>query len=320
MTTSQRQLSSTLVWAVVTACLVLVIQAVGIQQAFGDDGEPAVAGIAAEYPLAGPEALEGDDLQALYGGLTWSVVDTRITPAEGLLGRARVELDLAVTNILNLTDVRVSDAMLALVSDAGETATDTSFQNQGTRLSIGPGDTADVTVAFVVGFHPDPDPATLSLRVAEPGRLPLLIPLGGQDASPTEQPFFAAVDTVGRALVDPDDPARRIVIAPIGARVDVNAGPLRAPDGQRLVVVKLDLQRAVRNDAAPYLTAPWWTLDTSVGPVPPLLVAPQPDGVGDNPNEVTLVFAYPADAVDLVVVADPTGEAARIPIVLPQVD
>ena len=52
------------------------------------------------------------------------------------------------------------------------------------------------------------------------------------------------------------------------------------------------------------------------GDVAPVLVAKGQE-TALNANEVTLVFAFPADATDLSVVAAPQAEAAQFPLVLP---
>ena len=92
---SQRQLVLAAVWVVTTVVLITGLQTFGINQAFGDDGLPAQATIATEYPLEGPDPADVDSPAALYAGLMWSVLDTRVTPADGFLGRARVDVDLA---------------------------------------------------------------------------------------------------------------------------------------------------------------------------------------------------------------------------------
>ena len=65
-----------------------------------------------------------------------------------------------------------------------------------------------------------------------------------------------------------------------------------------------------------FLTPDYWSLQSSTGAVAPVLVA-QGQETASNANEVTLVFAFPAEATDLNVVAAPQAEAARFPLVLP---
>jgi len=312
---SQRQLVLAVVWLAATALLIVGLQTFGINQAFGDDGLPASATIAVEYPLTPPETDSGDDPSALYAGLQWSVIDTRVTPADGFLGRARVDLDLAVTNTLRLTTLRASENELSLVAADGNAVTETHFEDAPTRLSIAPGETARVAVGFDIGFTANPDPSTLSLRIGEPSRTPALIPLAGQPVE-APSPVMAAVDTEPTALADPDHGGRQIVVNPTGARIDVNAGPFRALDGQRVAVVKVNLQRASVQEDSTFLTPDYWSLQSSAGAVAPVLVA-KGEETASNANEVTLVFAFPAEATDLNVVAAPHAEAARFPLVLP---
>ncbi|MDH4349478.1 MAG: hypothetical protein OEW17_11775 [Gemmatimonadota bacterium] len=312
---SQRQVVLAVVWLAATALLIVSLQTFGINQAFGDDGLPAAATIAVEYPLTPPETEESDHPSALYAGLQWAVLDTRITPADGFLGRARVDLDLTITNTLRLTTLRASENELSLVAADGNAVTETRFEDAPSRMAIAPGETARVSVGFDVGFTANPDPAALSLRIAEPSRTPALIPLAGQpDDAPA--PILAAVDTEPAALADPDHDGRQIVVNPTGARIDVNAGPIRALDGQRVAVVKVNLQRASVKEDSTFLTPDFWSLQSSAGAVAPVLVAKGQE-TASNANEVTLVFAFPAEATDLNVVAAPQAEVARFPLVLP---
>jgi hypothetical protein len=315
-TSSQRQLFLAMVWTVTTALVAGAIQIFGVDQAFGDDGEPALAGIAVEYPLSGPDPADLDTPSALYAGLMWSVVETRVTPANGFMGRAAVEVDLEITNTLTLTPLRASENILSLVSADGNGVAETHFQDAGAHLSLEPGQTRSVTIAYKVGFTPNPDPATLSLRIGEPSRTPALIPLSGPQA-PLPSTIFAAVATEARALADPDDSGRQIVVTPSAASIDINAGPYRARDGERLAVIKVDLQRTEVSEDSRFLTPDYWSLESSAGTVAPVLVARSPEAPATNADEVTLVFAFPADAQNLNVVAAPDAEAVRFPLVLP---
>jgi hypothetical protein len=314
--TAQRQRLLVLVWVTVTAALAISVQTFGVGQAFGDNGAPAPGeGIAVDYPLSPTVTTSSDAPSALYAGLLWSVTGTRVTPAEGFLGRAEVEVDLEVTNTLQRTPLRASEKLLALVTADGTTVPGAQFHESGTRLSLEPGETKTATASFEVGFSPDPDPATLSLRIAELSRVPALIPLGGAPA-PAADPVFAAVDTTTIAVADPDRSDRKIAVTPTGATIDVNAGPYRALEGKRMAVVKVVVQRAEISQDSTFLTAGYWSLDTSAGPVAPVLVAKGRPAAA-NADEVTLVFAFPADAQHLSLVAAPGAEAARFQIALP---
>jgi hypothetical protein len=313
---SQRQLFLAMVWLSVTAALAISVQTLGINSAFGDNGQPVGEGIALDYPLAGPNVSKGNGPSELYAGLLWTVTGTRVTPADGFMGRATVEVDLQIANTLQVTGLRTSVRTLTLVSADGNTVTTSEFADIGPRLSFEPGETKSATVSFEVGFASNPDLANLTLRIAEPSRTPALIPLGGTPQTPT-QPIVVAVDTtVKTPVTDPDRAGSKLVVTPDGAVIDVNAGPYRALEGQRLAVVKVALQRTEATTESSFLTPGFWSLDTSAGSMTPVLVA-KGQAVAANADEITLVFAFPADAQNLTLVAARQADAARFPLVLP---
>lgn len=340
---SQRQLLLAVIWVAVSALLAVALQTLGVNQAFGDDGSPALTGMAVEYPLAGPNPAAQSKPSALYAGLMVTVTDTRVTPATDFLNRAKVEVDLDVTNTLKLTQLRMPASMLSLVSSDGNVVTRPHFANAGTRLNLDPGQTDSVTVVFAVSFTPNPDPASLTLQIGEINRIPATIPVAGTAApsdaapgdaapatapagSPGDQgavdgaaagPVYAAVDATPSALTDPDNATRQIVVQPEAATVDVNAGPYRAATGERLAVVKVVLQRAAINDDSTFLTPAYWALESSAGSSQAVLAA-RGAPAASNADEVTLVFDFPADAQNLkLVAAAGRPEATGFALVLP---
>ncbi len=315
-TSSQRQFMLALVWLATTATLAVGLQLFDSNQAFGDDGQSAVVGMAVEYPLAGPDPAAESLPSALYAGLMWSVVETRVTPAQGLMDRAEVQVDLKVRNTLAVTQLRAPASMLALVSSESPVVIGARLVDAGRRLAVEPDDTKTVTAVFELGFSPNPSLDTLSLRIGEPNRVPAIIALGPTSAAAAST-VFVAVETTPTAAPDPDDSSRQIVVQPSAASIDINAGPYRAAEDERLAVVKVVLQRVEVTDESTFLTPGYWALEASTGTVAPVLVARGAEAAA-NADEVTLVFTFPADAQNLSLVAGPgQPQAVSFSVVVP---
>ena len=311
---SRSQLFFPMVWVFCTAMLVLAFQSVGVPQALGDGGEEEVA---SDYPLTGADPSAEVLPSALYSGVMWSVVETRVTPTEELLGRATIEVDLVVRNTLATTSLRVSDRMLSLVDESGAVVTGAQFAQDNSRIMLEPGETVAVSASFTTGYDKNPDPANLSLVIAEPNRVEAAIPLGGA-GTVHEAPVYMAVESSATMLDDPDDPERQIVVEPQAATLGINAGPYRAAVGEELAVAKVIVQRSTALDTSAYLDTGYWALQADGVAVAPLIVtrSSQP---ADNADEVTLLFAFPAGSDDLALVAGAgNADAATFTLVAPE--
>ena len=313
------------VWVTVTAVLGAAFLLTSSTEALGDDGTESSSSAAANFPVAGVDLDELDiEPDAVYAGAAWSIDDARSAHVDGLLERSMIEVDVTVVNTLDATQVRIPDSVVSLAT-ADESLADGAigearFVDAGARLTLDPGEQIQVTIDFEVGFTQAPDLADFALRIAEPNRVPVTIPLVG-DPGDSSTTVFAAVDTTARSTTDPDDAARQIVIAPIAASVDVNAGPYRAAVGEELAIVQVAVQRAEAGADNGYLQLDYWTLEADGQPVAPILVAPAL-AVESNEDEVTLVFAFPEGADQLVLVAGggagDTGDGALdFAVVLP---
>jgi hypothetical protein len=304
------------IWLVATLLLVAATQVIGASEAAGS----FTTGASSDFVLVGADPDDEPFPSALYGGLMWSVVEARVTPAPELLVPSRVEVDLNITNTLSETQLRVPDSMVALVALDGSDASDGRFVGGDGRLSISPGDTIEVTATFRVGFSDDPDATELGLRIMEPSRIPVTIPLDGAQPQ-TEYPVLAAIDTSPAVLTDPDDGQRQIVIEPQAAAIDINAGPYRAADGDLLAIVQVLVQRTASDDTSRFLDTDYWAVQTGDGPIAPIL-ATRTDQPASNADQVTLLFSFPADAaadpLELVASANSDDESASFPIVLPR--
>ena len=319
-TNSRGQLFFVVVWLVVTAILVVSSQVISAPQALGDDGVAASVDAAADFPLTGVDPSEQVEPSIVYGGMLWTVTDARVTDAaEGLFERSQVEVDVTLTNTLTTTQLRVPDSMVALVSDAAEgpdaDGVDGRFVDAGARLSLEPGEQVSVTIDFEV-VDPSPSLDDLALQIAEPNRVPAAIPLGSEQVS-HDYPVLAAVDTSPLTTVDPDDSTREIVVEPVAAAIDINAGPYRAALGEELAVVKVEVQRTESNADAAYLQNGYWALEVD-GELVPAILAARSAETASNTDEVTLLFAFPGQPDDLAVVgAVGTGDEVTFSVVLP---
>ncbi|MGF1595437.1 MAG: hypothetical protein ACFCVK_00655 [Acidimicrobiales bacterium] len=308
------QLFYAVVWLATTLLLVAILQVVTATEAFGD-GDAGTITPASDFPLAGVELDEKvDGPSAVYAGQLWTVHDARATHAEGLLARASVEVDVTVTNTLAASAIRIPDSAVGLVDRDGAVVDGARFVGHGLRLSLEPGESIEVTIAFEVGFTQTPDLDELTLTIGEPNRIPATVPLDGS-APEIEAPVFAAVEADAKAITDPDDASRQIVVEPAGAAVDINAGPYRAVAGERLAVVKVSVQRAGSGPDAGYLDPAFWALETTSGTIPAILAAPSDEP--SNTDEVTLLFSFPeSDELRLVAGAD-GSDATTFSLVLP---
>jgi hypothetical protein len=299
-TNSRGQLFYVAVWSVVTMFLVVATQVVNVPQALGDDQIEGQVDAAADFPLTGADPTEHEDPSVVYGGMLWTVTDARaIDAAEGLFERSRIEVDVSMTNTLSAAALRVPDSMVALVAVDGSDAIQGRFVDAGSRLSFGPGEEVDITIDFEVVDH-TPELRDFVLQIAEPNRVPASIQLGSEQEA-HDYPVLAAVDASPLATLDPDDSTRQIVVEPVAASIDVNAGPYRAALDEELAVVKVEVQRTESNDDAAYLQNGYWSLEVDGELVPAILVARSAE-TATNTDEVTLLFAFAAEAEELTVV------------------
>jgi hypothetical protein len=304
------------IWLVATLVLVAVTQSFGVSEAAGDltphDAAP-------DFSLTGADPSAEPHPSALYGGVMWSVTEARALPAPELLVPSIVEVDLNLTNTLNETQLRVPDSMLGLVQLDGSAAASGRFVGSGSRLTIEPGETVGVTTSFQVGFTQEPDLAALGLRVVETNRIPATIPLDGPPAG-DGYPVAVAIETGPAVLPDPDDASRQIVIEPRAAAIDINAGPYRAAEGARLAVVEILVQRTSSDDTSGFLDTGYWAIQAGGEASEPILVT-RADQPAPNADQLTLLFAFPADAVDqlkLVASANSLAGGATFAMAVPR--
>lgn len=313
---SKSQLFFPIVWLVATALLLVATQTIGAPQALGDASVDAPETSASDYLLVGADPSEHELPTVLYGGLLWSVVEVRVTPTEEFLGRSVIDVDLELTNSLAATRLRISERAVSMVTDDGLELPAGRFVDAGTRLTIDPGEAAAVTFRVTTGHSKNPDPEDLSLVISESNRVPASIPLAGDDPV-HDPPVLLAVDDTSTPMEDPDDPDRQIVVTPIAGSLAINAGPYRAAVGERLALVKVEVQRAAASDASGFLDTGFWSMtadDEAVGPI----AVTRTTQFDSNADEITLLFAFPADATAFALEAGVgSPESSSFPLVVP---
>lgn len=293
---SKSQLFFAFIWLITTTVLLVAFQTIGIPQALGEGQSALVDTGAGDYALGGPEPADHDLPSVVHAGVRWSMVETRVTPTDELLGRAVIDVDVLVENTLTGVSARIPERSVALVTKAGETIGTGRLVDQRSRLTVPPGETVALTISFVTGLERDPNPNSLALRIGDPARVPSVLPLVGQ---PTDEdaPVFVAIDDRAVRLDDPDDAERQIVVAAEAAAFSLNAGPYRAAEGERLALVTAIVERAVSSDEATYLDTSYWGFVSDKGVEPAIMVA-RTSQPASNADAVILLFAFPDDAED----------------------
>ncbi|MEL7156696.1 MAG: hypothetical protein AAFN30_08865 [Actinomycetota bacterium] len=313
---SKNQLFFPFVWLITTTALLVLFQTVGIPQALGEEQPALVDTGAGDYALGGPEPADHDLPSVLHAGVRWSMVDVEVTPTDQLLGRAVIDVHLRIENTLTGSSARIPERSVLLVTKAGEPIGTGRFVDERARLSVAPGETIELTISYVTGFHRNPNPRDLALQIGDPARVPSILPLVGAPAD-DDGPQFVAIDDQAVRLDDPDDAERQIVVAAEAATFALNAGPYRAIEGERLAVVKVIVERAVTSDDATYLDTSYWGLASDAGVASAIMVA-RTSQPASNADEVTLLFAFPDDAEDFaLLVGVGTGQDAELAIVVP---
>lgn len=298
---SRSQLFFAFIWLTTTALLLGAFQTISIPQALGDDSLGLVDTGGSDYALMGLEPSADEQPSALYGGLHWTVTEVRVTPTEELLGHAVIEVDLELTNTLSTLRLRVSDREVVLRTRDDHVITGGRFADSGKRLAIEAGETKSVTYVATTGYDKNPNPRDLALVVGEANRIPATIPLVGNE-EPDESSIFVAVDPTPFLLEDPDDAQRQIVVEPVAATLGINAGPYRAALGERLALVKVNVQRSTTLETASFLETGFWSMVADGTQVAPIVVTRTSEPTS-NSDEVTLLFAFPESATDLSLAA-----------------
>ena len=311
---SKKQLGYALIWLITTLSLMASLNFLGVSQAAGDsrnfDGTAPP-----DFALTTVTVDDATDPGALYGGALWTVNETRVKAGSGVLSRAVVEVDVTVVNTLTRTQLRIPDGMVTLADSSGRVATGVRFVDEGSLVSVEPGESVSLTLQFEVGFSQNPPAEELSLVISEQNRVPATIPLVGTGISDVTV-AQAAIGTEPAELADPDQPARRVVVEPRSVVISINAGPYRAEVGERLAVVTVDVQRSSPDGELLYDTSFWGLMADEVLYAPVVVAHSGQPSV--NTDEITMLFSFPETASGLGLVAGGTDvEGVQLPIVIP---
>ena len=303
---SKKQILYAMVWLVATALLAATLQIVSIQEAVGDDESSSTAPTP-DFVITETEELPNIDSadSGLYAGALWEMGDVRIEPSDQLLGRAVVQVDVSVTNVLEHTQIRLPDSQIHLVSDNGGREDRARFIDAGSRLVLGPGETEEVTIEFIVGFNQDPDPTDLSLEIAQMNREPSVVRLQGIGDG-IDRPVRAAIESATVTAADPDNVGRSVIIEPSAATISLNAGPYRALKGDNLALITVNVQRSTE-DAPGLVSNDFWALDADGERTKPVVVS-RTGRPAKNTDELTLLFSFPRDTDKISLVSSDGAE------------
>lgn len=288
-------------WVAISTTLLVGLLTIGVESAAGDQFD--VVGVAAADTLSPIASPSEQYPSVLYGGMVWSITEARLVPrTTDAFSRPLVVTELLATNITD-TELRVrkGDLSIRLADGSLHPAKRLERTASSTRFSVDPGKTKAITVVFELVTNRDPNPQELELQVAEPGRIPALLPLVGQPAEP-QYPLVADIQGEPAAITDPDNPSRQLIIDPSTASIDVDAGPYRAAIGERLSVIEVSVQRAAANDGAAYLNPEFWRLDVGTERLTPIRVI-MVDHPEANTDDVRLLFVFVAGPTEMTLTA-----------------
>ncbi len=289
-------------WVAISTTLLVAILTVWVESAAGEPFEVVGVVDAATMPAAPSPSEQYPSV--VYGGMVWSLTEARLIPrTEDAFSRPFVVTELLATNITQGTELRVRKGDLAIVLADGSLHPAQRLERTASsiRFAVRPGRTTAVTAVFELQTNRDPNPAALQLQIAEPGRIPALLPLVGRPDEPM-YPLDADIEGEPATITDPDDPSRRMIIDPDAASIDIDAGPYRAAIGERLSVIEVSVQRAASNDDAAYLDEEFWRLDVGAERLIPIRVVKvgQPAA---NTDEVKLLFVFVAGPTEMSLTA-----------------
>ena len=133
---------------------------------------------------------------ALYGEIGWTVVGSRLVSRNSeVTDRPIVITEVVVSNASQSVGARIRAADVGLVlEDASLEPVDRfEFIDDRRVFSLSPRESLLVILVFKPDLEEDPDLASLTLSVAEPGRVPLLLPIVG-DAPEQNFPLAGSID------------------------------------------------------------------------------------------------------------------------------
>lgn len=304
-------------WLAVTGALILVATLVSLDTSTGLALNQADAGSVDPSSPVAVATASGNEDSIVYGSLEWTLIETRLVPSgDESLSRPVVIVEMVARNLDGNHQARARRRDMALILEDGTRAPMHRFEHTPStnRIAVDPGQVMPVTLVFKPVVTRDPWLDDLALEIAEDNRRPALLPFSGSPP-PRVYPIPTSITAISDRIQIPA--GRSVVeIALVGANVDINAGPYRARQDEKLIVVQVAVDgiAATGETTSSAAVAPWarrdfWQLavghvadgsNDEVGPIQPHHVSSLPalggGDIGSTPGGYELVFAVPADA------------------------
>ncbi len=235
----------------------------------------------------------------MYGGMMWSLVEGRVVPrADDPFSRPIVVAEMLASNTTN-HQLRVRESDVSIVLPDGSRHPATRFEQTAatSRFSVEAGEIQTVTVVFKLQSYVDPNPANLTVEFSEPNRIPASMPLiGGEPGVIGSAEFF--IDDAVTVIPDSVNAPSNLVIEPTAASVHVELGAFRAPTGQRVAAVDLDIRRVSSSAASTYLDVEFWEMTADGQKLEPTRVARTGSTAGSD--SVQIVFLVDESVNEMV--------------------
>ncbi len=302
-------------WLVTTTALLVGLLTVGIESAAGNPYEV----VSVEPADVETVAAETDQRPTVvHSGMQWSVSEVRIVPrTDDIYSRPILILEAVLVNTTD-TALRVRESDMSIVDFEGQEH-DVDRFDTGKILSsfqVEPGEAVSTTIVFKLRMNENPDLEDLVLQIAEPGRIPALLPLVGS-AIESGYPVEGTISSEASVIDDPDDEDQSLVLRPQSASVDIDHGPYRAAIDEQLTIIEVHVQRASATPDSGFFQSDFWQLSVDGKELHPVRVE-KSDVVAVNEDEVTLLFILaPGDDIDeMTLTAGGDESNATYPIAL----
>ncbi len=247
----------------------------------------------------------------MYGGMMWSLVEGRVVPRDDdPFSRPIVVAEMLASNTTN-HQLRVRESDVSIVLPDGSRHPATRFEQTAatSRFSVESGQIQAVTVVFKLQSYVDPNPAELTVEFSEPSRIPASVPLiGGQPGMIGSTEFF--IDDAVTVIPDAVNAPSNLVIEPTAASVQVELGAFRAPTGQRVAAVDLDIRRVSPSAASQYLDGEFWEMTVDGQTLQPARVVRTGSTAGSD--SVQVVFLVNETVADMVLKVGANTDSATI--------
>lgn len=262
-------------------------------------------------------AIDGP-ITATYAGVAWTVHDARITdepPESGDPDDATyLYLDIEVENTLESTSLSFPRDLFAVRHEAGEVSRSEGLltDDLDSSIEVEPGEVTSGELVFVLESD-DVEVAELTLRIAESGKVPAILPLVGEPPvpHPADADISGDLETVTSSTVGDVD----VDVEPLEAAVGLDRGSRRSDEGTFFVFVVVRAHGLTDAGGGTVIDADMFRLEVDGVPRSPDDV----DGTGllreGEAIDLRAAFSVPQDVGELtLLVGDPDGDRARYPV------